>query len=163
MGCGYQRWNTPVLGAPACHQHEWYPNSSCLFTAYAVTWSFWIPGNHGYTSGNTPAASALLIHTKVGKTHRTVFQHSIIPHKELFSLSLQTVFSLEHIPKAVTFSDSVAPLAKRLDVHVQCCVVGAPPGSTLVHSLRSSGWGPGLRSRDPHLGWESQDCRVVLS
>ena len=29
MGCGHQRWNTTVLGAPACHQHEWHPNSSC--------------------------------------------------------------------------------------------------------------------------------------
>lgn len=52
----------------------------------------------GYTSVNTPAASVLLIHTKGGKAHRTVFQHSIIPHKIIF-LSLQILLHWRTNPR----------------------------------------------------------------
>lgn len=52
----------------------------------------------GYTSVNTPAASALVTHTKGGKTHRTVCQHSIIPHKIIF-LSLQILFHWRTFPR----------------------------------------------------------------
>lgn len=133
-----------------------------LFTAYAVTWSFWIPGNLRLHFWKHTCCLSPADPHQGGKDTQNCFSTQHHSTQNYFP-KLADCFSLEHIPKAVTFSDSVAPLWEGWMCVSSAVWVGHAPW---LHAGALS-WGAEDGALDsaagPHLGWETQDRRVVLS